>query len=135
VKDLTPAERQVWCEWFAVAMTGEGAPQPPESPLSAEGYTTNTGFTVADEFFCSGCVPVLPVSYCVGNLALSSCSAPIAELTDCVITLHDDCWPYQHGCARYLDRAGCQGTIIGGAAAEGGGGSAGENGSCPIDVQ
>ena len=146
VRDLTDAERQTWCEWYAVlnSVYRPPLPLPPETPLTPHGYTTNQPCTVsAAGFQCRGAVPTsLPISYCKGNLALSECEAPLSELNDCVLTMQRECRPSPFGCAPYLGAPGCSGTIvtalgpngIGGNSSTGGStGTAGPDGSDSTD--
>ena len=64
------------------------------------------------KFFDLGCIPRIPRSYCADNLRLSSCAAPVSALADCVLTIFGDNWPYERGCAPYVDEPGCIGTIV-----------------------
>ncbi len=109
IDELSDAQRQTWCEWYSLAK-GPAV----ESPLTADGYTINTGcnFEMNPSASCTAAAPTIPVSYCIGNLRLSSCGAPISELEDCMLTLLDGCWPSTHGCARYLDHPECDGTMV-----------------------
>lgn len=69
---------------------------------------TNGG---TDKFMCQAIIPGIPEEYCRGNLALSTCEAPLSELSDCILTVIDSCWPAPHGCARFMDRPNCHGTM------------------------
>lgn len=119
IKDLSAAERTAWCTWYDSTRLPPGSPQPPESPLDADGWTTNTGCAFGHGFVCDATLAQIPISYCEGNLGLSSCAAPVRELTDCILTIQSrlnapTCWPPEHGCARYLEKPGCLGTIVSG---------------------
>ncbi len=113
INAMSDSERAAWCGWFATAYNGPGFPEEAPSPVNDEGYTTNTGCRGSGSSAptCSAFIPGLDRTGCEGNLALSTCDAPIAELTDCVLTVFDLCWPAPHGCARYLSRPGCDRTI------------------------
>jgi hypothetical protein len=111
VASLSDAERNAWCNWYLTAAQGPGFPQPATSGVE-NGYVKPTVCEIGHEFPCEGSLPVLPVADCVANLALSSCGAPVAELSDCALTILNECWPSPHGCAAYLDWPGCDGTMI-----------------------
>jgi len=129
ISELTPAERQAWCNWYVFARLPAGSLEPPATSLSPEGYTVDISASYGGKHMCDVCLPSIPLSYCVGNLTLSTCAAPISELTDCVVTTWDSCWPSPHGCGRYVDEPGCSGTIaLSNAQGDGGYG-------CPIRVQ
>jgi hypothetical protein len=108
---LTDEQRADWCDWFVAARIGPGFPEPSPVPPDPDGYSTASGCELGWEFACQALIPTISSSDCEANLSLSTCAAPIVELTDCVITLYDSCWPSPHGCARYLERPGCSGTI------------------------
>lgn len=112
INTLTPDERAEWCDWFGTARLGEDYPEDPPPEVDENGYTMNTGCTYGRGFMCEAAIPSIPSTTCQANLALSECEAPISELSDCVMTTHDFCWPAPHGCARYFDRPGCDGTVI-----------------------
>jgi hypothetical protein len=112
INTLTPSERAEWCDWFASARLGEGYPEDPAPPVDENGYIFNNGCSFGNAFMCRAAVPTIPSAMCEANLALSECEAPISELSDCVSTVYDVCWPSPHGCARYFDRPGCDGTVI-----------------------
>ncbi|MCK6537308.1 MAG: hypothetical protein L6Q84_30430 [Polyangiaceae bacterium] len=136
VSELDAAERDAWCQWYLSAYRGVGFPPPAAGPLTPDGMTTMTGCTFGQpfRFQCTASIPELPLEYCVGNLALSTCQAPVSELSDCVLTAIGECWPSPHGCARYLSRPGCAGTIAVPATA-GSSGGAGGGPSCSVKVQ
>lgn len=152
INTLTPSERAEWCDWFATARLGEGYPEAPEPDVDENGYILSNGCDYGGAFMCAAAVPSMPSATCQANLALSECEAPVSELSDCVMTIYDFCWPSPHGCARYFDRPGCDGTVIrhhpeasagtggtGGTGATGGaGGTAGSTqtlSNCSIRVQ
>jgi len=112
VNALSDQQRADWCDWYTTVFNGPGYPEPTPAAIDANGYTVNTGCNFGWEFPCQGMVPTLSSDYCEGNLRLSTCEAPIAELSDCLRTIVDSCWPSPHGCARYLERPGCDGTIV-----------------------
>lgn len=113
IDQLTAADREAWCKWYLSAYQGPGFPDPPLTPLTPDGMTTDVGCKLGSpRFECAAVPPQLPPQYCEGNLALSTCKAPLAELSDCVLTTIGDCWPSPHGCARYLEKPGCPGTMV-----------------------
>jgi hypothetical protein len=112
ISALNDAERQALCEWYVSAYALPGYPPPLDSPVSPDGYTVDNGATAGWGPVCRGCTPVISKAQCVGNLGLSSCSAPVSELVDCVLTIRSACWPSPSGCGRYLDTPGCSGTIV-----------------------
>jgi hypothetical protein len=113
VAELTDTERTAWCKWYLDALL-PGAPEPSGTVVDANGYVVNGACDFGHQFPCAGTLAVLPVADCVGNLALSSCEAPVSELSDCALTIGNFCWPSPHGCAPYLDTPGCDGTMIAG---------------------
>jgi hypothetical protein len=133
ITDLTDPERQTLCQWLVTAISPPDSPEPAALPPNSDGYTEGTGFVVGTKFYCAGCIPRIPVSYCAANLAFSTCSAPVSELTDCVTTIVDACFPASHGCARYLEKPGCSGTNL--VAYEPDGSAGGPGQSCAIKVQ
>jgi hypothetical protein len=112
INQLNDDERRAFCAWYQLTWREPGFPEPPETPLSPEGFTTNTACAMGNRFPCSAAIPDLPTSYCIGNLSLSSCSAPVSELADCLLTVQDRCWPSPHGCPRYFEKPGCSGTLV-----------------------
>ena len=112
IDELTDEQRDDWCSWYTQAALGPGFPPPADAPVDSEGYTTNTGCRFSYDFPCRARWPNLSARQCAQNLALSACSAPIAELSDCVATLNSGCQPSPHGCARYLEKPECAGTIV-----------------------
>jgi hypothetical protein len=112
IDELTDEQRNDWCSWYTQAMTGPGFPPPADVPVDAEGYTTNSGCSFSYGFPCRASWPQLSARQCAQNLALSACAAPIAELSDCIATLRSGCQPSPHGCARYLEKPDCAGTIV-----------------------
>jgi hypothetical protein len=108
---LSDEERDDWCDWFVTARVGEGFPEPAPAPPDEDGYTHLRGCELGWEFPCLALIPSISSAECEANLRLSSCAAPISELSDCVSTVFESCWPSPHGCARYLERPGCSGTI------------------------
>lgn len=112
ISALSAEERAEWCDWYTTVFNGPGYPEPPAAAVDAMGYTVNTGCNLAWDFPCQAMVPTVASSDCEANLALASCDAPIAELSDCLLTVVDSCWPSPHGCARYLERPGCNGTMM-----------------------
>lgn len=139
VRDLTDAERQAWCAWYEVLVVTYRPPYspPPEGPLSPDGYTMNTGCNISNgDFACRGNMPTsLPVSYCKGNLGLSTCEAPVSELSDCVLTTLRGCLPSPFGCALYLGAPGCSGTIVMNPAADAGAYPPDPTADCPVRVR
>lgn len=111
VSELTEEDRVSWCEWYTDAYLPAGAnPTPPGTP-DAEGYVT-VGLSEGGSFSCLGAAPDVAAEDCRKNLALSTCSAPVSELSDCVLTILDYCMPAPRGCARYLETPGCEGTMV-----------------------
>jgi hypothetical protein len=133
INQLTDAEREAWCEWYLVAIQGPGLPDPPLSPLTPDGLATQTGCTKGDIFDhkCAAIIPELPPEYCKGNLALSTCEAPVSKLSDCVLTVAGGCWPAPYGCGSYLSTPGCAGTM----AIHSVDGPDSGKGNCTVDVQ
>jgi hypothetical protein len=110
VSQLTDAEAATWCTWL-LNIDGPRA-NPPEGPISAQGYATNLGSRMNPRFFAEVCMPlVIPISYCVANLKLAPCEATVAEMNDCALTMAKDI-PYLHGCGRFTARAHCEETIF-----------------------
>jgi hypothetical protein len=137
ITELTDAQRLAWCEWYAFTDREPGTPLPSEQPVDSDGYVAVRGCRAGNGFPCDAHMPDLAVSQCAGNLALSSCQAPISELSDCVLTVTDGCWPHPHGCARYLEKPGCAGTIVlsGGGDSVSVGWDSDAGGSCSVRVQ
>jgi hypothetical protein len=102
-----------------------------DAVIAEDGYTENSACIGGGEFPCDARVPLLSVEQCVANLELSSCEAPVSELTDCLVTVYDGCWPAPHGCARYLEKPGCMGTIAVPVTA----GTVGSHNSCRLRVR
>jgi hypothetical protein len=110
VKELTDAEAQTWCDWL-LKIDGPRA-DPPEGPVSVDGYATNLGYRMNARFYAGACMPLqIPTSYCVANLKIAPCEATIAELNDCALTMVRDL-PSPHGCGRFQARAYCEDTIF-----------------------
>ena len=134
---LSDEERAEWCDWYTTTFNGPGYPEPADSVVDSRGFTVNTGCNLGGAFPCQAMVPPVSSAYCEANLRLSSCEAPIAELSDCLVTVMDSCWPSPHGCARFLERPGCSGTIVvsydgtSGGTGAGGTGAGGTGGSVP----
>jgi hypothetical protein len=120
VDALTPAERTTWCNWYDSTRLPAGQPPLPAVPLDGNGTLIESGCFYGNgwaQLWLGVSVAEIPVSYCEGNLSLSTCSAPVSELTDCILSVRADQnypggWPYEHGCARYTDKPGCMGTIV-----------------------
>jgi len=109
VKELTDAEAQTWCGWL-LNINGPRA-NPPEGPVSGDGYATNLGYVTSPRFY-GACMPnTFPISYCVANLKIAPCEATIAEMNDCALTVARDL-PSPHGCGRFQERAHCEDTIF-----------------------
>lgn len=113
VSELTDEERASWCAWYAPAPTVEpGFPPPPEREPTEDGFYPDTGCVGTTTYGCSTLQPGdLPASACEDNLALSTCTATVRELTDCVLTAQAH-GPAPNGCARYLNTPGCPGTLV-----------------------
>lgn len=113
VRDMSDADQQAFCTWFATAYLGPGFPLPPDVPPSPDGMSGNTGCGFGTGLACQAKYPLgLPVPSCKANLALSTCAAPLADLIDCAVTVFNVCSPSPHGCGRYLASPGCSGTIM-----------------------
>ncbi|HOU93962.1 MAG TPA: hypothetical protein PLU22_23085, partial [Polyangiaceae bacterium] len=112
LSELSGEERTAWCEWYRAATLGPGYPEPPLAAVDANGYTVSGACSMGRFSPCDGRVPDLPSVQCEANLALSTCAAPVAALTDCLLTILDSCWPSPRGCAPYLDQPGCNGTMV-----------------------
>jgi hypothetical protein len=138
VNALTSEERAEWCDWYVTLFNGPGYPEPPPSAVDENGYTMNNGCYGAQGHPCNAKVPTISSGDCEANLGLTSCEAPISELSDCVTTVIDVCWPSPHGCARYFERTGCNGTIAtewdGSAGSNGGTGGTGGSSGVTRDV-
>jgi hypothetical protein len=107
VNDLDDAERESWCEWYSCDVAYNGA-----YPVETQGgYTIDPACAASDAFTNNGTFAQLPVSYCKDNLALSTCEAPISDLSDCVLTFRTNT-PSPGGCGRYFATPGCSGTIV-----------------------
>jgi hypothetical protein len=111
VAELTDVERQAWCAWYEGAYIGPGSPPLSAATVDADGYVAG-GITVGWSFSCMGAVIGVAATDCAKNLALSTCTAPVSELSDCMLTILDMCFPAPSGCARYLETPGCDGTVI-----------------------
>ena len=111
--------RAQYCEWYSFLPWGSDSMQ--EQEVDAEGKAGGAcaaGFQPA----CFGTVVMLSAKQCAQNLALSTCSAPLAQLTDCVTTMYSQCalsgygqcacLPSPHGCARFFETPGCSGTLV-----------------------
>jgi hypothetical protein len=111
VADLSDTDRTAWCNWLVSATRG--------SDEAVEAIDDNGFVNVAPygQSYCGSPVtdavlPFLPAIQCEQNLALSSCEAPVSELSDCVITLLSSCAPSPTGCRRYLETPGCFATVV-----------------------
>jgi hypothetical protein len=105
--------RSAWCRWFVDAASGPGFAPRADAAVDENGYVINTGCSFGSGFPCNAGVAPLSPAQCAQNLALSTCAAPVAELTDCVATVYrQQCRPPEHGCARYFEKPGCAGTIV-----------------------
>jgi len=131
INTLSDAQRASFCDWFATASIGPGYPEPPPASVDENGYTTSNGCASGgtDAFPCRALIPTLSSADCQANLALSNCAAPLSELTDCVLTVYDGCWPSPHGCPRYFERPDCSGTIAVSTLPPGSAGAGGSAGS------
>jgi hypothetical protein len=109
---LTPEERTALCGWYVSSRLGEGFPEDPPAPVGPDGYIQNSGCSTGSSFVCSAHLPTISREQCVANLGFTSCSASIGELADCALTVHDACFPAEHGCAPYFDHPDCSGTLI-----------------------
>jgi hypothetical protein len=113
VRDLTEAQRNSWCAWDVAAVANQTSdPAPPDAPVGADGKTITTGCRKSSARTCSAAMANLSPKQCAQNLAVSSCAAPLSELTDCVTTMMSGCLPSPHGCARYFASPGCDGTTL-----------------------
>lgn len=109
VKDLTDAEARTWCEWL-LNITGPRT-NPPERPVSSDGYATGFGSTMNPNFYAAACMPMLiPISQCVANLKIAPCEATVAEMNDCALTIVRSL-PAPHGCGRFHERH-CEDSIF-----------------------
>jgi hypothetical protein len=111
VSSMSDAERQAWCQWYVIDVNHrvDGSPEP---AVDADGYLVDVGWCrVGSDFYALGMLPSVSVAHCVQNLALSTCSLPVSELTDCTVTVLNR-WPSPRGCARYLEDPSCAGTIV-----------------------
>lgn len=134
INELSDGDREAWCTWYLQVYQNSN---PPATPLN-NGWTTNTGCTNGigtGGFMCEALFPLIPVEYCKGNLSLSSCAAPVSELSDCLLSVMSiaggECIPSPHGCARYMEKPGCTGTMALGAST----GAGGAGGNCSIQVE
>jgi hypothetical protein len=110
VRDLSDSERQAWCAWLA--RRPPGFPPYPDLDPTCDGFYPDTGCTTSTYLKCSMAMPTnFPASACIENLQLSRCSAPLYDLSECVLTMQSE-WPTGHGCARFIDAPGCSGTIV-----------------------
>lgn len=142
VNELTLEERQTFCDWFGTSRLGEGYPEDPPAPVNQDGYTYNSSCHFGGSYVvCDAAMPGLSSDQCVANLGFSSCTAPLSELADCVHTIYDGCFPSPRGCAPYLDREGCSGTLVnsrsdelGGSGGTGGTGASGSGAAAAFDV-
>lgn len=112
ITELSDEERAAWCDWLMTTYNGPGFPEPSAGAIDENGFTQNRACTLAWDAPCLGMMPWITSADCEANLRLSTCQAPISELGDCVLTVTDSCWPSPHGCARYLERPGCSGTVV-----------------------
>ncbi len=114
IDQLDDEERRALCEWIlSLNLWPPGSPPLPDPGIGPDGISLRSGCVSSSEAFpCNARFPILPVSYCMANLSLSTCEAPASELEDCVLTMRDECTPAPHGCARYLEKPGCDGTIV-----------------------
>jgi hypothetical protein len=114
ITELDAEDRAAWCRWFVAAESGPGYAERPDAAVDENGYTQNTSCSLGAEAFpCNAAVGAHSRAQCADNLALSSCEAPISELTDCVATIYSQaCAPLEHGCARFFEKPGCSGTLV-----------------------
>jgi hypothetical protein len=130
ISEISDADRQAFCLWFATGQEGPGFPPPPDMPPAADGTSGNTGCAFSYGAACRAEYPgPLPVNLCKANLALSTCRAPLSDLIDCAVTLFNSCLPSPRGCGPYLSSPGCSGTIIKSLDLDGQGGKPGLPGS------
>jgi hypothetical protein len=112
IVELGEEGRSAWCRWFVDAAGGPGSAPRADAAVDEDGFVINTGCSFGSGFPCNAAVAPLSPAQCAQNLALSTCTAPIAELTDCVATVYrSECRPPEHGCARFFEKPGCAGTI------------------------
>jgi len=135
LNQLTDAERGAWCQWFQDAEVGPGAPPIQDGLVGPEGKTLNTGCSFGEPPTAHVAVPTLGPTQCAQNLALTTCAAPVSELTDCVTTVFNQGVPAPHGCPRYVAQPGCDGTMVTGFNASGGGGGVPGFSGCGVRVQ
>jgi hypothetical protein len=110
VATLTPAQRAAWCRWYDYVPPGY--PDPPSATVGCGGYAMNTGAYFGGSFFNYACLPFrISIPQCESNLALSTCSLPVSELTDCVNSIFQSL-PSPHGCGRFMSTSDCPGTIV-----------------------
>lgn len=113
INALTDNERTLLCQWLHdFARGGLGYPDFDENPLDDEGYTTNVGCSARWDYPNPVLVPELPSSQCVGNLAISTCEATVAELLECVNPTYLRYGLPYPGCGPYLAKPGCDGTVL-----------------------
>ncbi len=112
INALTEAERGAWCDWYELALHTPGAPPTEDAPVGEDGRVANGSCGFRNGAACNVAIPELSRGQCAQNLALSSCAAPVAALTDCLTTAQNGCVPEPHGCARLLASPDCNGTLV-----------------------
>jgi hypothetical protein len=112
VNEMTDLDRQTWCEWYQWFLgTPPGYLPPGVGGVDDTGHLYNVACGARWDFWDYVLVPTVPATYCAQNLALSTCTAPLEELSDCLVTTGTG-WPSPRGCGRYMDTPGCADTIL-----------------------
>jgi hypothetical protein len=116
IADLTDAEAEAWCTWYAgLHWLGEPvAPPPADQPVSADGTVAgDTGLIwgvdprLPEE---SMCVTRLSIHQCVQNLRYEGCGATVGDLDACAEALVFECIDPRPWCDPYLDI--CSETVV-----------------------
>ncbi|MBN1607042.1 MAG: hypothetical protein JW940_10440, partial [Polyangiaceae bacterium] len=115
VAELSDPDQSDWCSWLRETFgeaTGESEPKP--VPADESGFVdVSQYFGIFDDAISlEALLPNWPVDECEKNLSVSSCEAPISELSGCVVSLLNSGTPSPTGCRRYLETPGCFATVV-----------------------
>ncbi|MDB4931485.1 MAG: hypothetical protein JWM10_3969 [Myxococcaceae bacterium] len=109
IADLTDAEAETWCRWYSAAIHPGSAP-PSDGPLKTDGTTSHYGFAGCGAPI-NLCAAALSINHCRLNLRRRPCQATVAQLSDCVLTIHDKCTLVGQGCTALRAGDDCEETI------------------------
>lgn len=110
IAELSDAEREEWCTWYASLSVSPGFPPTPDYAVNADGFVDTSGCRFSVLPPCQASMPIVSVAQCKANLEVTACPAPVSALTACITNSFNECDPLGDGCVD-LYAAGCSGTI------------------------